>query len=78
MQSTAIALGVGFGPGPAHRRSSPLMFGRGLVNRAVATFIAAGAGLQAMVALGATVYDRPALVVALAAATTSAIFAASP
>lgn len=53
------------------------MFGRGLVNRAVATFIAAGAGFVAMVALGATVYYLLALVVVplAAAAITSAIFA---
>ena len=53
------------------------MFGRGLVNRAVATFIAAGAGFVAMVALGATVYYLLALVVVplAAAAITSALFA---
>lgn len=53
------------------------MFGRGLVNRAVATFVAAGAGFVAVVALGATVYYMLALVVLplAAAAITSAIFA---
>lgn len=53
------------------------MIGRGLINRAVATFIAAGAGFVAMVALGATVYYLLALVVVplAAAAITSAIFA---
>ena len=53
------------------------MFGRGLVNRAVATFVAAGAGFVAMVALGATVYYLLALVVPplAAAAITSALFA---
>lgn len=53
------------------------MIGRGLVNRAVAIFIAAGAGFVAMVALGATVYYLLALVVVplAAAAITSAIFA---
>jgi uncharacterized membrane protein YccC len=53
------------------------MFGRGLVNRAVATFVAAGAGFVAMVALGATVYYLLALVVVplAAAAITSALFA---
>jgi membrane protein YdbS with pleckstrin-like domain len=53
------------------------MLGRGLVNRAVATFVAAGAGFVAMVALGATVYYLLALVVLplAAAAITSAIFA---
>ena len=39
------------------------MFGRGLINRAVATFIAGGAGFVAMVALGATVYYLLALIV---------------
>jgi uncharacterized membrane protein YccC len=53
------------------------MLGRGLVNRAVATFVAAGAGFVAMVALGATVYYLLALIVVpvAAAAITSAIFA---
>ena len=53
------------------------MIGRGLINRAVATFIAAGAGFVAMVALGATVYYLLALVVVplAAAAITSALFA---
>jgi uncharacterized membrane protein YccC len=53
------------------------MIGRGLINRAVATFVAAGAGFVAMVALGATVYYLLALVVVplAAAAITSAIFA---
>jgi uncharacterized membrane protein YccC len=53
------------------------MLGRGLVNRAVATFVAAGAGFVAMVALGATVYYLLALVVVpvAAAAITSAVFA---
>ena len=53
------------------------MIGRGLVNRAVATFVAAGAGFVAMVALGATVYYLLALVVVplAAAAITSALFA---
>ena len=53
------------------------MFGRGLINRAVATFIAGGAGFVAMVALGATVYYLLALVVVpvAAAAITSAVFA---
>lgn len=53
------------------------MFGRGLVNRAVATFVAAGAGFVAVVALGATVYYMLTLVVLplAAAAITSAIFA---
>ena len=45
------------------------MLGRGLINRAVATFIAAGAGFVAMVALGATVYYLLALVVVPLAAT---------
>jgi len=54
------------------------MLGRGLVNRAVATFVAAGAGFVAVVALGATVYYLLALIVVplAAAAITSAIFAA--
>ena len=53
------------------------MIGRGLINRAVATFVAAGAGFVAMVALGATVYYLLALVVVplAAAAITSALFA---
>jgi uncharacterized membrane protein len=53
------------------------MFGRGLVNRAVATFVAAGAGFVAMVALGATVYYLLSLIVIplAAAAITSALFA---
>ena len=53
------------------------MIGRGLINRAVATFIAAGAGFVAMVALGATVYYLLLLAVVplAAAAITSAIFA---
>lgn len=53
------------------------MFGRGLVNRAVATFVAAGAGFVAMVALGATVYYLLLLVVPplAAAAITSVLFA---
>ena len=52
------------------------MIGRGLVNRAVATFIAAGAGFVAVVALGATVFYLLALVVVplAAAAITSALF----
>lgn len=53
------------------------MLGRRLINRAVATFVAAGAGFVAMVALGATVYYL--LLLALppvaAAAVTSALFA---
>ncbi len=54
------------------------MMGRGLINRAVATFVAAGAGFVAMVALGATAYYLLALVVVplAAAAITSALFAA--
>ncbi|WP_313101560.1 hypothetical protein [Brevundimonas sp.] len=53
------------------------MIGRGLINRAVATFVAAGAGFVAMVALGATVYYLLALVVVplAAAAIPSALFA---
>ena len=53
------------------------MFGRGLINRAVATFIAGGAAFVAMVALGATVYYLLALVVPplAAAAITSGVFA---
>ncbi|MFC5371893.1 hypothetical protein ACFPIF_04985 [Brevundimonas faecalis] len=53
------------------------MLGRRLINRAVATFVAAGAGFVAMAALGATVYYL--LLLALppvaAAAVTSALFA---
>lgn len=54
------------------------MLGRWLINRAVATFVAAGAGFVAMVALGATVYYLLALAVPplAAAAITAAIFAA--
>ena len=53
------------------------MIGRGLINRAVATFVAAGAAFVAMVALGATVYYLLALIVLplAAAAITSALFA---
>lgn len=53
------------------------MIGRGLINRAVATFVAAGAAFVAMVALGATAYYLLALVVVplAAAAITSAVFA---
>lgn len=53
------------------------MLGRGLINRAVATFVAAGAGFVAMVALGATVYYLLLLVVApvIASALTALLFA---
>ena len=53
------------------------MIGRGLINRAVATFVAAGAAFVAMVALGATVYYLLALVAPplAAAAITSGVFA---
>ncbi|MGH7028239.1 hypothetical protein [Brevundimonas sp.] len=53
------------------------MIGRGLINRAVATFVAAGAGFVAMVALGATVFYLLELVVPslAAAAITAALFA---
>lgn len=53
------------------------MLGRGLINRAVATFIAAGAGFVAMVALGATVYYLLLLVAppVIAAAVTALLFA---
>lgn len=53
------------------------MLGRGLINRAVATFIAAGAGFVAMVALGATVYYLLLLVVppVMGAALTALLFA---
>jgi len=53
------------------------MIGRGLINRAVATFVAAGAAFVAMVALGATVYYLLLLVVipVVAAAITALLFA---
>lgn len=53
------------------------MLGRGLINRAVATFIAAGAGFVAMVALGATVYYLLLLAAPplIAAALTALLFA---
>lgn len=52
------------------------MLGRGLVNRLVATAVAAGAAFVAMVALGATVYYALALVAPPlgAAAITAALF----
>ena len=53
------------------------MIGRGLINRAVATFVAAGAAFVAMVALGATVYYLLLLVVPplIGAALTALLFA---
>jgi cytosine/adenosine deaminase-related metal-dependent hydrolase len=53
------------------------MLGRGLINRAVATFVAAGAGFVAMVALGATVYYLLLLAVppVIASALTALLFA---
>src|SRR5690606_3322193 len=64
-------------PGSAAGRASALMLGRGLINRAVATFVAAGAAFVAMVALGATVYYLLLLVVppVIAAALTALLFA---